>query len=150
MRLCKAVAAYKPFWIEEPICPEHVGGYARIKGETGAPIAGGEHLYTRWPVKAFLDRKCVDYVQSDPIWCGGISEWLRVCDLVRGYPGVKMVPHITSPWLAAPHCVASQPEELCPLLEFNYEGGRKSLEVRMTKRSDGCMVMAMPEAPGLS
>ena len=63
MRLCKAVAAYKPFWIEEPICPEHVDGYARIKGETGVPIAGGEHLYTRWPVKAFLDRKCVDYVQ---------------------------------------------------------------------------------------
>ena len=150
VRLCKAVAAYKPFWIEEPICPEHVDGYARIKGETGVPIAGGEHLYTRWPVKAFLDRKCVDYVQSDPIWCGGISEWLRVCDLVRGYPGVKMVPHITSPWLAAPHCVASQPEELCPLLEFNYEGGRKSLEDKMTKSSDGCMVMAMPEAPGLS
>ncbi len=150
VRLCRAVAAYRPFWIEEPICPEHVDGYARIKGETGVPIAGGEHLYTRWPVKAFLDRQCLDYVQSDPIWCGGISEWLRICDLVRGYPGVKVVPHITSPWLAAPHCVASQLETLCPLLEFNYEGGRKSLEDRMTRRADGAMVMAMPSAPGLS
>jgi L-alanine-DL-glutamate epimerase-like enolase superfamily enzyme len=150
VRLCQAVATYKPFWIEEPLCPEHVDGYARIKGETGVPIAGGEHLYTRWPVKAFLDRKCLDYVQSDPVWCGGISEWLRVCELVRGYAGVKVVPHITSPWLAAPHCVASQPEELCPLLEFNYEGGRKSLENRMTRRSDGSMVMAMSQTPGLS
>lgn len=150
VRLCRAVAPYRPFWIEEPVCPEHVEGYARIKGETGVPIAGGEHLYTRWPVKAFLDRKCVDYVQSDPVWCGGISEWLRICDLVRRYPGVKVVPHITSPWVTAPHCVASQPADLCPLLEFNYEGGRKSLEARMTLGPDGDMVMTLPTAPGLS
>jgi len=150
VRLCKAVAPYRPFWIEEPVCPEHVDGYAKIKGETGVTIAGGEHWYTRWPVKAFLDRKCVDYVQSDPIWCGGISEWLAVCELVRQYPGVKMVPHITSPWLVAPHCVASQSEGLCPLLEFNYEGGRKIMEGRMSQSSGGQMLMTMPEEPGIS
>jgi L-rhamnonate dehydratase len=150
VRLCKAVAAFKPYWIEEPICPEHVEGYARIKGETGLTIAGGEHWYTRWPVRMFLERKCVDVVQSDPIWCGGISEWLRICDLVKSYPGVRVVPHITSPWLAAPHCVASQPEALCPLLEFNYEGGRQALEGAMARLPDGGMAMTMPSAPGLS
>jgi len=148
--LCKAVVPYKPFWIEEPICPEHLDGYARIKQETGVTIAGGEHWYTRWPVKAFLDRKCVDYVQSDPVWCGGISEWLKVCELVRQYPGVKIVPHITSPWTAAPHCVASQPEDLCPLLEFNYEGGREALESLMALSPRGDMLMRMPDAPGIS
>lgn len=150
VKLCKAVAVYKPFWIEEPICPEHVDGYARIKGESGVTIAGGEHWHTRWQVKPFLERKCVDYVQSDPIWCGGISEWLKICQLVRKYPGVKVVPHITSPWLAAPHCVASQPETLCPLLEFNYEGGRKALNSSMSRASDGHMIMTMPNAPGIS
>jgi L-alanine-DL-glutamate epimerase-like enolase superfamily enzyme len=150
VRLCKAIAQYEPFWIEEPLCPEHVDGYAKIKELTGVPIAGGEHWYTRWPVQAFLDRKCVDYVQSDPVWCGGISEWLKVCQLVGRYPGVRVVPHITSPWLAAPHCVASQTEKLCPLLEFNYEGGRGALEANMTRASDGGMVMRMPRAPGVS
>ncbi len=150
LRLCKAVAPYKPFWIEEPICPEHVDGYARIKGETGLTIAGGEHWYTRWAVKPFLDRKCVDFVQSDPTWCGGISEWLKVCELVRHYPGVKVVPHITSPWIVAPHCVASQPEDLCPLLEFNSEGGRQTLEKHMQPLPDGRMVMALPQEPGIS
>jgi len=148
--LCKAVAPYRPFWIEEPICPEHLDGYARIKQESGVTIAGGEHWYTRWPVGRFLERKCVDYVQSDPVWCGGISEWLKVCELVRQYPGVKVVPHITSPWTAAPHCVASQPEILCPLLEFNYEGGRQALEGRMARSPGGDMLMRMPEAPGVS
>lgn len=150
VELCKAVAVYKPFWIEEPICPEHLDGYARIKGESGVTIAGGEHWHTRWQVKPFLERKCVDYVQSDPIWCGGISEWLKICQLARQYSGVKVVPHITSPWLAAPHCVASQPEELCPLLEFNYEGGRKALDGSMSRSSDGHVVMTMPDAPGIS
>ena len=150
VRLCKAIAPYKPFWIEEPICPEHLEGYAKIKETTGVTIAGGEHWHTRWQVKQFLERKCVDYVQSDPIWCGGISEWLRVCDLVREYPGVQVVPHITSPWVAAPHCVASQPESLCPLLEFNYEGGRETLEKRMMRASDGSVRMRMPDAPGVS
>ncbi len=150
VRLCKAIAQYKPFWVEEPICPEHVDGYQKIKEESGVTIAGGEHWHTRWQVKPFLERKCVDYVQSDPVWCGGISEWLRICEMVRQHPGVKVVPHITSPWLVAPHCVASQPEELCPLLEFNYQGGREALEERMAISSDGVMRMRMPEAPGIS
>jgi L-alanine-DL-glutamate epimerase-like enolase superfamily enzyme len=150
VELCRAIATYKPFWIEEPICPEHLDGYTRIKEETGVPIAGGEHWHTRWQVKPFLERKCVDFVQSDPVWCGGISEWLAVCRLAREYPGVKVVPHITSPWIAAPHCVASQSEELCPLLEFNYEGGRKSLEGSMSRAPDGGVVMKMPGAPGIT
>jgi L-alanine-DL-glutamate epimerase-like enolase superfamily enzyme len=150
VELCKAVADYKPFWIEEPICPEHLEGYTRIKEETGVIIAGGEHWHTRWQVKPFLERKCVDFVQSDPVWCGGISEWLEVCRLVQEYPGVKVVPHITSPWIAAPHCVASQPEELCPLLEFNYEGGRKALDGSMRRSPDGGVVMTMPTAPGIT
>jgi len=150
VELCKAVAPFHPFWIEEPVCPECVDGYARIKEETGVVIAGGEHIYTHWPVKAFLDRKCIDYLQCDPCWCGGISGWLKICNLVRQYPGVKVVPHITSPWIAAPHCVASQPEALCPILEYNVEGGKKSLEEKMTRSTDGRIMMSMPDAPGIS
>ncbi len=150
IELIKAVLPYHPFWIEEPVCPECLDGYARIKGETGATIAGGEHFYTRWAIKAFLDRKCIDYLQCDPTWCGGISEWLKICDLARNYPGVKVVPHITSPWLVAPHCVASQPESLCPILEYNVEGGKETLDNRMSRNSEGLMVMKMSEVPGIS
>lgn len=101
-------------------------------------------------MKPFLERKCVDFVQSDPTWCGGISEWLSICELVRQYSGVKVVPHITSPWIVAPHCVASQPEELCPLLEFNSEGGKQTLETHMRQQPDGRMFMALPKEPGIT
>ncbi|MCX7046724.1 MAG: hypothetical protein NTX50_14720 [Candidatus Sumerlaeota bacterium] len=148
--LAKALLPYKIFWLEEPVCPEHVEGYARIKGETGIPLAGGEHLYTRWPVKAFLERKCLDFVQCDPTWCGGISEWLKICAMAKEYPGVKVVPHITSPWTAAPQCVASQPEALCPICEYNSEGGAGALAKRMSRdQASGEMMMTMPAEAGV-
>jgi L-alanine-DL-glutamate epimerase-like enolase superfamily enzyme len=115
--LAKAILPYQPHWLEEPLRPDDLEGYARLKGETGITLAAGEHWYTRWNVKPFLDRKIISFVQSDPEWCGGITEWLQICNLVRGYPGVQVIPH-GHHVLAASTCVASQPATLCPTLEY--------------------------------
>jgi L-rhamnonate dehydratase len=56
-------------------------------------------------------------VQSDPEWCGGITEWLDLCTWVKKYPGVQVIPH-GHHVLAASTCVASQSEALCPMLEY--------------------------------
>jgi L-alanine-DL-glutamate epimerase-like enolase superfamily enzyme len=69
--------------LEEPLRPDDLEGYTRLKGETGITLAAGEHWYTRWNVKPFLDRRIVSFVQSDPEWCGGISEWLEICELAK-------------------------------------------------------------------
>ena len=63
---------------------------------------------------------------------------------------MKVVPHITSPWIVAPHCVASQPESLCPLLEYNSESGRTTLEKHMRRQPDGRMFVALPQEHGIS
>jgi hypothetical protein len=65
------------------------------------------------------------------------------------FPGVKVVPHITNPWTIAPHCVASQSEALCPLLEYNVEGGKDALANYMDRTDSGEMVMTMPQDPGI-
>ena len=67
--------------------PDDLEGYTRLKGETGITLAAGEHWYTRWNVKPFLDRGIVSFVQSDPEWCGGISEWLKICELAGKISG---------------------------------------------------------------
>ncbi|MHB8900259.1 MAG: enolase C-terminal domain-like protein [Thermoguttaceae bacterium] len=115
--LAKGIVPYNPHWLEEPLRPDDLEGYTRLKGETGIALASGEHWYTRWNVRPFLDRKIVSFVQSDPEWCGGISEWLEICRLVNAHPGVQVVPH-GHHVLAASACVASQPESLCPMLEY--------------------------------
>ena len=85
--LAKGILPYKPHWLEEPLRPDDLEGYARLKGETGITLAAGEHWYTRWNVKPFLDRGIVSFVQSDPEWCGGISEWLEICETGQGVSG---------------------------------------------------------------
>lgn len=115
--LAKGILPYQPHWLEEPLRPDDLEGYTRLKGDTGITLASGEHWYTRWNAKPFLDRKIVSFVQSDPEWCGGISEWLEICSLAKSYPGVQVVPH-GHHVLAASACVASQPESLCPMLEY--------------------------------
>ena len=120
----------------------------RLKGETGITLAAGEHWYTRWNVRPFLERKIVSFVQSDPEWCGGITEWLNICALVKGYPGVQVIPH-GHHVLAASNCVASQSETLCPLLEFLFQSraGFQHCQTRPLMAEGGYFAMA--EEPGL-
>ena len=115
--LAKGILPCKPHWLEEPLRPDDLEGYARLKGETGITLAAGEHWYTRWNVEPFLERKIVSFVQSDPEWCGGITEWLNICTWVKKYPAVQVIPH-GHHVLAASACVASQSEALCPMLEY--------------------------------
>ena len=146
--LAKGIAPYRPHWLEEPLRPDDLEGYARLKGETGITLAAGEHWYTRWNVTPFLDRKIVDFVQSDPEWCGGISEWLRICELVTGYPGVQVVPH-GHHVLAASACVASQSETLCPMLEYLVQSRIRFQHCQTRPLVAEAGTFAMAEEPGL-
>ena len=146
--LAKGILPYKPHWLEEPLRPDDFEGYTRLKGETGITLAAGEHWYTRWNVKPFLDRGIVGFVQSDPEWCGGISEWLKICELVKGYAGVQVVPH-GHHVLAASTCVASQPEALCPMLEYLVKSKAQFQHCQTRAMVAEAGTFAMAEEPGL-
>jgi L-alanine-DL-glutamate epimerase-like enolase superfamily enzyme len=148
VQLAKDMMPYDPFWIEEPTAPEDIEGYARIKGETGITIAAGEHHFTRWQIKPMLDRKCIDWVQLDPDWGGGISEWLRTCELVKKYPGVKVVPHCDN-FMTNVQCVASQAESLCPMVEYNDGQTERKMSFRKRVLRPESEVLIIPEEPGL-
>ena len=146
--LAKAMLPYRPFWLEEPTAPEDIEGYARIKGETGITLAAGEHHYTRWQIKPLLDRKSLDWVQSDPDWCGGISEWIRICAMARECTGVQVVPHSDN-LLTDCQCVASQPESLCPMLEYNAGQTQNKMGYRTRILAADVERFVMPDEPGL-
>ena len=142
------MAQYKPFWLEEPTAPEDTEGYARIKGESGLVIAAGEHHFTRHQIKRLLDRKCIDWVQSDPDWCGGISEWLRIAQMARSYSGVRVVPHCDN-FMTNVQCVASQPASLCPLVEYNDTQTEQKMAYRTRILRPANEVLDTPPEPGL-
>jgi L-alanine-DL-glutamate epimerase-like enolase superfamily enzyme len=146
--LAKGILPYRPHWLEEPLRPDDLDGYARLEGETGIMLASGEHWYTRWNAKPFLDRKIVSFVQSDPEWCGGISEWLNICELAGTYPGVQVVPH-GHHVLAASACVASQPESLCPMLEYLIRSRIRFQHCQTRPMVAEAGSFAMADEPGL-
>ncbi|MBC7235210.1 MAG: hypothetical protein H5T69_05170 [Chloroflexi bacterium] len=112
----RRMAPYHPRWLEEPVQPDRIESYARIRRETGIPIAGGEHEYTRWGFKVLLDADGVDVLQADPDWTGGISEMVKICALASAYDK-QVIPHGHSV-LPALHIIASQSPAVCPLLEY--------------------------------
>lgn len=120
--MVKGLEQYHPYWVEEPVSPDDIAGYEAIrKTNPTVKISGGEHLYTRWNLKPFLDRGLLDFVQCDPEWCGGISEFIEICKMVkRSYPNVRVIPH-GHMFLAAPQGVAAQSEKLAPMAEYLYQ-----------------------------
>ena len=84
--------------------------------ETSIPLATGEQFYGRWDVQEFLSQKVIRVIQADPEWCGGISELTKICNIASVY-GAQVIPHGHS-MLAAAHVVASQPQLVCPMVEF--------------------------------
>jgi L-alanine-DL-glutamate epimerase-like enolase superfamily enzyme len=79
-------------WIEEPVIPDDIEGYARIKRETNTAIAGGEHEFTRWGFRELIERRAVDWVQLDVNRVGGITEARKVVALAQAF-NLPVVPH---------------------------------------------------------
>jgi L-rhamnonate dehydratase len=107
---------YFPRWIEEPVQTANLDAFIELSRETSIPVATGEHFYSRFDVHKFLKADAIQVVQADPEWCGGVSELVKICTLASVH-GVHVIPHGHS-LHAAMHVVASQPEEVCPLVEY--------------------------------
>lgn len=89
----KALAAFDPWWIEEPTSPDDVLGHARI-AEAVRPIgvATGEHCQNRVVFKQLMQARAIDFVQIDGCRLGGVNEVIAVLLLAAKY-GLPVCPH---------------------------------------------------------
>jgi L-alanine-DL-glutamate epimerase-like enolase superfamily enzyme len=147
LRLIEAAAPYRPLWIEEPVLSHSLEAYATIReGMRVCKVAGGEHAYTRWGVKPWLEAGAVDILQPDPRWAGGLSEMQVICGVASTY-GVAVVPHAAGH--AATHLIASQPLTLCPMQEHAV---RDTVTVQFFLRNKNLPIrgqIPVPQEPGL-
>lgn len=137
---------YRPRWIEEPFQTANLDAFIELSRETSIPVATGEHFYGRWDVHKFLKADAIMVVQADPEWCGGVSELVKICTLASVH-GVNVIPHGHS-LHAAMHVVASQPIEVCPLVEYLIQKMRRyyDFEKHQLKPVDG--MLELPDRPG--
>ena len=79
-------------WLEEPVIPDDVQGYAQLKALGRVPIAGGEHEFTLHGFREMLEARAVDYIQFDTNRVGGISQARKISALAEAY-AVPVIPH---------------------------------------------------------
>ncbi|KAK1691458.1 enolase C-terminal domain-like protein [Colletotrichum godetiae] len=91
-QLAKLMEPHQPYFIEEPLLSENIGGIAALSQKTTIPIALGERLYHRWDVRPFLEAQCIDILQPDISHVGGISEIRRIAAMCETYD-VSVAPH---------------------------------------------------------
>jgi L-alanine-DL-glutamate epimerase-like enolase superfamily enzyme len=145
--MVRALEPLNPRWVEEPIPPERVGGFGRIRAAGSAPIATGEHVYTRWQVKELLVREAVDVLQTDPDWTGGITELTKICALSSAFD-VPVVAHGHS-LLAALHVAGAQSPTTVPYVEYlvQHQEVKQYFHKPVYQPENG--TLALPGLPGL-
>ena len=92
LRIADRLADVNLGWIEEPLLPDDVEGYARLRDECPVPIAGGEHEYTASAFEHLIRDRLHAIVQPDVCWCGGMTELVKIYNLGKQY-GVDVCPH---------------------------------------------------------
>lgn len=93
IRLAERLRPYQLKWLEEPLFPEDLEGHIQIrKAVPWMPLATGEDHHTRIPFRQLVEHRCVDVVQPDLHWCGGLSEAIRIYHIAEA-AGIKTSPH---------------------------------------------------------
>ncbi|MEU9702270.1 enolase C-terminal domain-like protein [Streptomyces sp. NPDC047981] len=89
----KALAAYDPYWIEEPTSPDDILGHAAVRGAVApVKVATGEHVQNRIVFKQLLQAGAIDILQIDAARVGGVNENLAIL-LLAAHHDVPVCPH---------------------------------------------------------
>jgi L-alanine-DL-glutamate epimerase-like enolase superfamily enzyme len=134
-------------WLEEPLPPERIGSFKKLKSCGSVPLATGEHVYTRWQVKELLEAGAVDWVQTDPDWCGGITELMKICALASSFD-IPVVAHGHS-LLAALHIAGVHSPSQIPYVEYliQHQDSKQYFHKPFYQPENGRI--KLPELPGL-
>ncbi len=91
----RMIPLLEPFhlrWIEEPVTPDDIQGYAELKRSGRIPISGGEHEQTLYGFRELIEARAVDYIQFDTNRVGGITQARKIAALAEAH-SIPVIPH---------------------------------------------------------
>ena len=91
-RMLPLLEPFQLRWLEEPVIPDDIQGYAALKALGRVPISGGEHEHTIYGFRELLDAKAVDIIQFDTNRVGGITQARKVQAMAESH-SVPVIPH---------------------------------------------------------
>jgi L-alanine-DL-glutamate epimerase-like enolase superfamily enzyme len=77
----EALRTCNPYWLEEPLAPDDVAGYAKLSERSQTHIAAGEAESGLPAFERLIREGGIDVVQPDVTRCGGLSVAMRVADM---------------------------------------------------------------------
>lgn len=114
IELATACAHLKIDWWEEVLHPDDFDGFQQLKqAHPQVKWTTGEHEYSRYGFRKLIEGRCVDVLQPDVMWLGGLTELLRVSAMAAAYD-LPVVPHGSGAYSS--HFVISQPH--APFCEY--------------------------------
>ena len=119
-RLARAFEELNVTWLEEPLRPEDLGVYARLREETRTPIAFGEHLRHRDQFVTALRDGIACILQPETHAVGGMTEMRKLVALSSSF-GVPFVPHANESCRNAIHLSCANPKRACPIAEWGVK-----------------------------
>jgi galactonate dehydratase len=149
-----AVAAelepYDLLWIEDPIAPENLEGYRRLRATSRIPLAAGERMATIFGERQLIEEELVDVIQPDTGRAGGITQMKKIAAMAEAHH-IMMAPHSGSlgpvAEYAALHLMAAIPNGLIlERLEDDWPE-RRNVIVPYPEQQDGWITV--PDGPGL-
>jgi D-galactarolactone cycloisomerase len=92
LKTSQMLAEYDVYWFEEPLSPDALDDYIKLREHAPLPIAGGEVLTRRQAFQPWLEARAFDIVQPDVTKVGGLSEERRIAWMAQDH-GVRFIPH---------------------------------------------------------
>lgn len=154
----RAIEPYNIHWVEEPLPPSDLRGYAELRARAPIPIAAGEAHYAVRDFRQLIDGRCLDIVQPAIPTVGGLTEAKRIAFLAQS-SNLRVSPHVWGGALgltAACHFVASLPSSphtdnipYPTLIEYDMSANalRTDLLASPIKLEAGHLIL--PDGPGL-
>lgn len=157
IRLGRALKDFNLRWMEEPVIPEDLKGYRRVRDALDIPIAGGEAEFSMYGFADLIAAGAIDIAQPDICLAGGFTA-LKHINVLAQTGGVQVNPHVWGTAIgqyASMHIIASTPTTHYalyadqPLFEYDTSSHpfRTSLVDKPLNHTDGWL--AVPDGPGL-
>jgi galactonate dehydratase len=149
-RLARALEPYNLLWIEDPISPDNIDGYQRIRDAANVPLAAGERSATIFGHRELIERELVDVIQPDTGRAGGITQLKKIAAMAEAHH-IMVAPHSGSlgpvAEYAALQLLAAIPNGLIlERIEDDWPG-RSQVVRPHPVQSQG--FLTVPDAPGL-
>lgn len=148
IKLARALEPYDLYAFEDPVPPEDLGAYPKVRARIGIPVMGSERLNTKSHFRQLLDIDGVDIAQPDLMYCGGITEARKIAAIADTYH-VPLSMHNTKGPVgiaAAAHLMAAVPNA-APMEYVSDIPWRDEILTEPLRVEDGCLLLG--EEPGL-